>query len=40
MNLCQRVHVLATGRSLAAGVPKEVMADIQVRQAYLGSESH
>ena len=34
--LCDRVHVLAAGRSLADGVPSVVMANPAVRQAYLG----
>jgi branched-chain amino acid transport system ATP-binding protein len=39
MQLCDRIHVLASGKSLAAGTPAEIRADAQVRQAYLGSEA-
>ena len=39
MSLCQRIHVLATGRSLAAGTPAEMLGNDSVRRAYLGSEA-
>ena len=36
---CERVHALASGRTLAAGPPAEVMADERFRSAYLGSRA-
>ncbi|MFC0386969.1 ABC transporter ATP-binding protein [Muricoccus vinaceus] len=36
MNLCDHVHVLAGGRMIAAGPPREVCADPMVVEAYLG----
>ncbi|WP_426958643.1 ABC transporter ATP-binding protein [Muricoccus radiodurans] len=36
MNLCDHVHVLASGRMIAAGPPRAVTADPQVIEAYLG----
>ena len=36
MNLCHRIHVLASGRTIAEGAPAAIMADAGVRQAYLG----
>jgi branched-chain amino acid transport system ATP-binding protein len=39
MQLCDRIHVLASGKSLAMGTPAEIRADAQVRRAYLGSEA-
>jgi branched-chain amino acid transport system ATP-binding protein len=36
MNLCERVHVLAQGRIIAAGTPAEVVANPAVVEAYLG----
>jgi branched-chain amino acid transport system ATP-binding protein len=38
MNLCERLHVLATGMTLATGTPTEVMADPAFKDAYLGAE--
>ncbi len=35
--ICERLHVLATGRTLATGTTASVMADPGVRAAYLGS---
>jgi branched-chain amino acid transport system ATP-binding protein len=39
LGLCQRVHVLDGGRSLAEGTPAEVRADRSVIDAYLGAEA-
>ncbi len=36
MRLCGRIHVLAEGRTLAAGTPQEVQRDQAVIDAYLG----
>lgn len=37
MNLCQRVHVIDSGRTLAVGTPAVVRADPAVVAAYLGT---
>ncbi|MGI4952321.1 MAG: ABC transporter ATP-binding protein [Janthinobacterium lividum] len=37
MQLCGQVHVLAQGRMIAAGPPREVCADPAVIEAYLGA---
>lgn len=37
--ICERLHVLATGRTIAAGPVTAVMADPEVRAAYLGAAS-
>jgi branched-chain amino acid transport system ATP-binding protein len=34
---CERLHVLASGKTLAAGRPDEVLANEEFRSAYLGS---
>ncbi|MCL2632366.1 MAG: ABC transporter ATP-binding protein [Coriobacteriia bacterium] len=39
MQLCDRLHVLNYGRTIAAGVPEEVRANPEVIKAYLGSEA-
>lgn len=36
MSLCDRVCVLAEGRNLAVGTPKEIQSNSQVLEAYLG----
>jgi branched-chain amino acid transport system ATP-binding protein len=40
MRLCERIHVLAEGRTIGAGTPEEVRGDRAVIDAYLGSETH
>jgi branched-chain amino acid transport system ATP-binding protein len=38
--LCDRIHVLGSGRTIAVGSPNQISADARVREAYLGvSES-
>jgi branched-chain amino acid transport system ATP-binding protein len=39
MRLCQRLHVLASGRTIATGTAEEVRRDPAVIEAYLGSEA-
>jgi branched-chain amino acid transport system ATP-binding protein len=36
MSLCEHVHVIANGRTIATGTPPEVVADPAVVEAYLG----
>ena len=38
MDISHRVMVLDFGRKIAAGLPSEVMANEQVKKAYLGEE--
>jgi ABC-type branched-subunit amino acid transport system ATPase component len=40
MRLCDRIHVLAEGRTISEGSPKEVRSSDAVIAAYLGSETH
>lgn len=39
MRLCHRLHVLASGRTIAAGKAEDVRRDPAVIEAYLGSEA-
>ena len=36
MEVCDRIHVLDQGRTLAAGTPAEIRGDLNVAAAYLG----
>jgi branched-chain amino acid transport system ATP-binding protein len=36
MNLCERIHVLDSGKTIAAGTPAQIRSDPGVRRAYLG----
>ena len=37
MDVCDRVHVLDRGRTLAAGTPEEIRRNFDVATAYLGA---
>jgi branched-chain amino acid transport system ATP-binding protein len=39
MDLCERIHVLDSGRTIAAGTPADIRADAGVRRAYLGPDA-
>ena len=38
MDVCDRIHVLDQGRTLAEGPPDEIRANLDVAGAYLGRE--
>jgi branched-chain amino acid transport system ATP-binding protein len=39
MDVCDRIHVLDQGRTLAAGTPEEIRANLDVASAYLGESA-
>jgi branched-chain amino acid transport system ATP-binding protein len=39
MEVCDRIHVLDQGRTLAAGTPQEIRANLDVTAAYLGESA-
>jgi branched-chain amino acid transport system ATP-binding protein len=39
MEVCDRIHVLDQGRTLAEGTPAEVRANLDVTAAYLGESA-
>jgi branched-chain amino acid transport system ATP-binding protein len=39
MDVCDRIHVLDQGRTLAAGTPQEIRANLDVAAAYLGESA-
>jgi branched-chain amino acid transport system ATP-binding protein len=39
MDVCDRIHVLDQGRTLAAGTPDEIRANLDVTAAYLGESA-
>jgi branched-chain amino acid transport system ATP-binding protein len=39
MQVCDRIHVLDQGRTLAQGTPDEVRANLDVVAAYLGESA-
>ena len=39
MNLCERIHVLDSGKTIAVGTPAEIRANAGVRRAYLGGST-
>jgi branched-chain amino acid transport system ATP-binding protein len=39
MEVCDRIHVLDQGRTLAEGTPREIRANLDVAAAYLGESA-
>jgi branched-chain amino acid transport system ATP-binding protein len=39
MEVCDRIHVLDQGRTLAEGTPDEIRANLDVAAAYLGESA-
>ena len=39
LEICERIHVLDQGTSLAEGTPQEIRADLGVAAAYLGESA-
>jgi branched-chain amino acid transport system ATP-binding protein len=39
MSICDRIYVLDQGRTLAAGTPDEIRANLDVAAAYLGESA-
>jgi branched-chain amino acid transport system ATP-binding protein len=39
MDVCDRIHVLDRGRTLAAGTPSEIRGNLDVAAAYLGESA-
>jgi branched-chain amino acid transport system ATP-binding protein len=39
MSLCERLHVMASGRTIAEGTPTEVLRDENFKAAYLGAKA-
>jgi branched-chain amino acid transport system ATP-binding protein len=39
MSTCERLHVMASGKTIATGLPDEILANPHFRSAYLGSEA-
>ena len=39
MDICDRIHVLDQGRTLAEGTPRDIRANLDVAAAYLGESA-
>jgi branched-chain amino acid transport system ATP-binding protein len=39
MEVCDRIHVLDQGRTLAEGTPREIRSNLDVTAAYLGESA-